>query len=105
MTSLDDYTEVHALSAAKRLGLDWTPWMGDWFVSWSPRNSNSNAEGTWEHWTELAIRILQHQATALVRPDAHAAVDGLPLLDPYDETKRYLTDDEVAALFGRQTDE
>lgn len=104
MPGFNDFEEVPVISAAKRCGVQWAPWMGDWFTSWSPRNDNSNAEGSWEHWTELAIRILQHEATAIVRPDAHAAVADLMLLDPYSETKRKLTEDEIKTLFARGGD-
>ena len=38
-----NFEEVEAAHAGKRCALDWAPWMGDWFVSSSPRNGNSNA--------------------------------------------------------------
>ena len=34
------FEEIPAIGAARRCGVQWTPWMGDWFTSWSPRNSN-----------------------------------------------------------------
>jgi hypothetical protein len=43
--------------------------MGDWFVSHSPRNHNSNAEGTWAHWANLAAMILSDKQTQLVAPE------------------------------------
>lgn len=84
----------------KRLSMDWAEHMGDWFVSFSPRNSNSNAEGPWDHWVDLALSILQHPATAIVRPEAHAAVQRVETKGFYDETARDLTDDELDELFA-----
>lgn len=95
-----EHQDVPGVVEAKRLGMMWTPWMGDWFVSHSPRNGNSNAEGTWDHWVSLALSILQHPATELVRPEAHAAVQGVVNVAMYDETNRMLTDDEVDRLMG-----
>ena len=97
----DDDAEVHIadLPAAKRIAVRWASWMGDWFVSHSPRNGNSDAEGPWDHWVNLAIAILQHPATAITRPDAHAAAQGLEVRDYYDEVDRGLTDAELARLF------
>lgn len=95
-----EYQEIPALSSAKRCGVQWAPWMGDWFTSWSPRNSNSNAEGTWDHWVDLAIGILQDSMTELVRPEAHAiAVAQLKRFDFYDESNRELTEAELNARF------
>lgn len=91
---------IQGIKSAKRLDVVWTPWMGDWFVSHSPRNGNSNAEGPWDQWVNLAISILQHPATELTRPEAHDAVKGLALKNYYDDADRYLTDDELSKLFG-----
>lgn len=93
--TLKGYDEEPIIDAAKRLGLAWTPWMGDWFVSYSPRNGNSNAEGTWEHWVTLAQLILNDPMTQLVRPEVYQAVPVPP--DRYSETERKLTDDELEA--------
>ena len=90
---------VRGVKGAKRATVVHIPWMGDWFASYSPRNSNSNAEGTWDHWVQIALSILQHPATAVVRPEAHEAVKGLTNTDFYDESARDLTDDEIADLF------
>lgn len=87
------------IGAGKRLGLEWCPWMDDWFVSWSPRNSNSNAEGPWDQWVDLALMILQDPMTAKVRPDAHAAAADLPTHNFYDEARTYLTPEELAERF------
>ena len=98
-----DEKDIPRIQHAKRLGMTWIPWMGDWFASSSPRNGNRNAEGPWEHWVQLAVSILQHPATELVRPAAHAAVQGLENTSLYDETNRDLEDDEIATLFGGKT--
>lgn len=103
MDELDE-KGIPGIQSAKRLGMTWVPWMGDWFASHSPRNGNSNAEGPWEHWVQLAVSILQHPATGRVRPDAHAAVQGLENTRLYTTTSRDLTDDEIATLFGGSDD-
>lgn len=87
------------LSGGKRCGIEKSEWLDGWFVSHSPRNDNSNAEGPWDHWVDLAVQILQHPATAIVRPEAHAAVQGVEVKGFYDETARELTDDELEELF------
>jgi len=90
---------IYGIKEAKRASIVWTPWMGDWFVSHSPRNGNSNAEGTWDHWVQVALSILQHPATEIVRPEVHAAVKDLPNTDLYSESTRLLDDDELRRLF------
>lgn len=95
-----DYEEIAAISGGKRCGVQWAPWMGDWFVSWSPRNSNSNAEGSWDHWVDLAVKILQDPLTAKVRPEAHEVAKALKVYDFYDETNRDLTEDELRDRFA-----
>lgn len=101
---MDEYEEqyIMGIKSSKRASIRWTPWMGDWFVSHSPRNGNENAEGTWDHWVQVALSILQHPATEIVRPEAHEAVAGVPNTDFYDESARELTDEEVEALFGEK---
>lgn len=94
------FTEIPAISAAKRAGIQWTPWMGDWFTSWSPRNGNNNAEGTWDHWIDLAINVLRDPMTAIVHPEAHRIAQALTARNFYDESNRTLTDDELAARFA-----
>lgn len=94
------YTEVATIQGAKRCGVQWTPWMGDWFTSWPPRNANSNAEGTWDHWCDLAVKILRDPMTAIVRPEAHALAQQLTPRDYYDESRRVLTDEELSARFA-----
>lgn len=96
-----DMNEQHikGLRSSKRASIVWTPWMGDWFVSHSPRNGNEHAEGTWDHWVQVALSILQHPATAIVRPEAHAAVERVKNTDYYSESGRVLSDDELGRLF------
>ena len=95
-----NYQHIKGLRSSKRASIVWTPWMGDWFVSYSPRNGNENAEGTWDHWVQVALSIIQHPATAIVRPEAHAAVEQVENTDYYSESGRDLSDDEVESLFG-----
>jgi hypothetical protein len=89
---------IKGIVEAKRCGIVWTPWMGDWFASHSPRNGNSNAEGPWDHWVSLALSILQHPMTEVVRPEAHTAVQGVENVKFYSEAARSLTDDELSRL-------
>ena len=69
-----EFEEVEAIEAGKRLGMNWTPWMGDWFVSHSPRNDNTHAEGEWDQWVDLALKILRDPLTEITRPELRAAV-------------------------------
>ncbi len=46
------------LTAGRRLGMFHSADMGDWYVSWSPRNASSCAEGGWADWVDLAKQIL-----------------------------------------------
>jgi hypothetical protein len=96
------FTEVPAVGAARRCGVEWTPWMGDWFTSWSPRNGNSNAEGAWSHWVRLAQRILNDPLTAIVSPDLYGAVPE-PTGD-YDDDRK-LTDLELRARFAKEAEQ
>lgn len=88
--------------AAKRCGMTWAPWMGDWFVAYSPRNGNTHSEGTWEHWVTLAQLILNDPLTAIVRPEVFQAVPVPP--ERYSETERRLTDDELEARFRAEVE-
>lgn len=94
-----DYDEIVAIEAAKRCAMAWNPWMGDWFTSYSPRNSNHNAEGTWDHWVDLAVKILADPLTETVRPEAYRVGRTLAVHDFYDESNRSLTDQELAERF------
>lgn len=99
--NFDQYQEIPAVSSGKRCGVQWAPWMGDWFASWSPRNGNSNAEGPWDHWVDLALKILRDPMTEKVRPEAHAAVKDVQAKDFYDEANTYLGDEDLAERFKR----
>ena len=46
------------IEAGRRLAVRRSEWLDEWWVSHSPRNSNSNAEGAWEEWVALAKRII-----------------------------------------------
>lgn len=98
----DTYEGIPVLSVGKRCGLQWAPWMGNWFVSWSPRNENSNAEGYWDHWATLALAILQDPMTAKVYPAAHAAVAGMQLMDLYDGPNVHLSCEDLAERFAAE---
>ncbi len=95
-----DGQEVVVVEAAKRLGLTWYHELGDWFASYSPRNGDGNAEGTWDHWVDLALQILRDPMTATVRPDAHRAVSGVAPVGFYSESNRKLTADELVERFA-----
>jgi hypothetical protein len=95
-----DFEEIKVASSGKRCGVQWTPWMDDWFTSWSPRNGNNNAEGPWAHWVDLALRILNDPMTKLVRPEAHEAVQTLDLRAFYDEADVTLTEQQLIERFA-----
>lgn len=95
----ENFEEIPLIHAGKRCGVQWTPWMDDWFTSWSPRNSNSNAEGPWDQWVDLAIEILKDPLTAIVRPEAHALVQQLQACGFYTEANRNLTEAELIERF------
>lgn len=97
-----EFEEVALIQSGKRCGVQWTPWMGDWFTSWSPRNDNSHSEGYWDHWIDLAIQILQDPLTALVRPEAHELAKSMVDLDLYSESARQLTEEELNARFAEK---
>lgn len=43
----------------RRCAMRKSEWLDGWWVSYSPRNSNSNAEGSWDDWVLLARNILK----------------------------------------------
>lgn len=92
-----DLEEQDVATAGKRCGLVWTPWMGDWFTSSSPRNGNSHAEGPWDHWVDLALMILGDPLTQIVRPEAY--LPNPAVRDFYDEAGRDLSDEELRQRF------
>lgn len=51
------------VSGGRRCGVAKSGVLSDWYVSYSPRNDNMNAEGRWEDWANLARRILAHPLT------------------------------------------
>ena len=64
----DDDLALHlpeSIEAAKRCGIQSSDWLTGWFVPWSPRNDNQNAEGPWSDWVALARAILAADAKAL----------------------------------------
>lgn len=50
------------IQAGRRLGIEASAWLSDWYISHSPRNGNSNAEGTWAEWVALAHQIIELEA-------------------------------------------
>lgn len=96
---MTDYDEVPVLSPGKRLGISWSPWMGDWFTSWSPRNYNNNAEGPWVQWAHLAAAILGHPFTKQVAPELY--VPDLPFNpNMYTDTPATLDEATIRAELG-----
>jgi hypothetical protein len=93
------FEEEDVSAAGKRCAVQWTPWMGDWFTSSSPRNGNTNAEGPWDHWVDLALHILADPMTKLVRPEVFE--ESYRGKDFYSGADRYLTDAELRARFDR----
>jgi hypothetical protein len=79
------------------LGIRWAPWMGDWFVSWSPRNSD--IEGTWDHWIDLSLLILSDPLTEIVRPAVYMPLVAKKVVGFGAESHRYLTYAELRARF------
>ena len=67
--ALDPHLPEH-IRGEKRLGIQRSDWLPGWFVPWSPRNDNQNAEGPWAHWVQLAREIIAADEKA------HAAARG-----------------------------
>ena len=74
----------YELGAGKRLAIEESEWLDDWFMSASPRNGNSNAEGQWCQWVHLARLILASDRTAEQMPGFHLPYPDAPHL--YDES-------------------
>lgn len=85
-----DEIEQPVIQGGKRLGLQWCPWMGDWFSSWNPDGDHGNAQGSWYQWAYLAAKILKHPFTYAVAPELFQP--DIPTKDIYLETNR-LSDD------------
>lgn len=49
--------------AGRRLAVQRSAWLNDWYISYSPRNDNQNAEGDWAEWVALAREILAADAS------------------------------------------
>lgn len=68
------------IEAGRRLGVERSGWLTGWFTSWSPRNDNSNAEGSWSEWVELAHAIIGYDRQAIAAlaatPASHASDGG-----------------------------
>jgi hypothetical protein len=65
----DDDLDAHLperLKAAKRCGIQRSAWLDGWFVGWSPRNDNENAEGPWSDWLALAHAIIAADEAAIL---------------------------------------
>jgi len=89
-----------AVTGGKRLGVQHHD--GDWFTSYSPRASNAYAEGQWDQWVDLAIKILRDPLTAITRPEAHELAQQLEPKNFYDECGRELAEAEIEARFTRK---
>lgn len=66
------------VKSERRCGIQRSDWMTGWFVPWSPRNDNQNAEGPWSHWVALAHAIIaadEKAILALQSPPAKVEVE------------------------------
>lgn len=66
----------YAISAGKRLAIEESEWLSDWYVSASPRNGNANAEGMWCQWVHLARLILADERTKAQMPTHFLPYEG-----------------------------
>jgi len=72
----DEALQAHLpeyIQGAKRCGIQRSLWLPSFFVGWSPRNDNENAEGPWSDWVALAHAILAADAAAI----AHLTEQGV----------------------------
>lgn len=100
LITLDNFDEEFVLlNTGKRCGVQWAPWVGDWFTSWSPRNGNSHAEGPWDHFVDLALAILSDPLTKVVRPEVYDESLREKVQNFYDEAHHWLTDEELYERF------
>lgn len=81
----DDALDPHLpdyVRGEKRLAMQRSDWMPSWFVPWSPRNDNQNAEGPWSHWSSLPGRSSQPTRKRTLRRAANsheeADISGTP---------------------------
>jgi hypothetical protein len=54
-----------SVNGAKRCGIQRSVWLDGWFIPWSPRNDNENAEGPWSDWVNLARKIIEADEKAI----------------------------------------
>ncbi len=47
------------IKTGRRLALQRSNFIDDWYMSYSPRNDNGNAEGNWKEWVEFAKKIIE----------------------------------------------
>lgn len=69
--TLDPHLPEH-VRGAKRCAIQRSAWLPGWFVGWSPRNGNENAEGPWSDWVALAHAILAADADAQTKLQGEA---------------------------------
>jgi hypothetical protein len=100
-----DYKYIATLASTKRLSVVNAPWMGDWFVSHSPRNGNENAEGPWSHWVQVALSILQHEFTDTVNPELRAAALAFENTNLYSEHPNQMSREHIKAVLAREEEQ
>jgi hypothetical protein len=72
----DDALDPHLperIQGDRRCGIQRSDWLTGWYVPWSPRNDNQNAEGPWSHWVALAHEILRIDQEAIARATSKEA--------------------------------
>lgn len=65
-----------SVRSEKRCGIQRSAWLTGWYVPWSPRNDNENAEGPWSHWVALARAILEVDAKAIATAASEGVING-----------------------------
>jgi hypothetical protein len=50
------------VTGGRRLAIRGSRHLDDWYLPYSPRNGNDNAEGPWSDWVALAKEILRLEA-------------------------------------------
>jgi len=107
MGIFDDFemTDIDGLADTKRAGIVHVG-RGDFFAAQNFHAGTNGGEGTWDQWCQIALSILQHPATQVVRPEAWEAVQGLANTSYYglDEGLE-LSDEQVARFFPAEEDE
>ncbi|MGC5796466.1 hypothetical protein [Sphingomonas sp. NFX23] len=71
----DDRLEPHLpehVQGGKRCGIQRSAWLPSFYVGWSPRNENENAEGPWSDWVALAHAILAADVDAQTKLQGEA---------------------------------